>query len=497
MKYKVLSVFAALLLASCGSSGTGSSSQRPSQLDDGDLVFDSNGHIIFNNVELDMWSVTTGVDANTQDQIISEFNQMYQGLIHVNTMHISRYDMETLLNATMEFDRENAPDIIFSHSHRANEYDERGWLMPIDQVAEKAGVAIDTSDYVPSLLSAVEFNNAYYGLPQDVHSTFVQVRHDILIKNDLPIPTNYHELVSVSELAIEKAAAGDLWIRGDNSEGKTWTEWRKANRNETYYPFPIAFGDMWVHEFLGYTAAIQNGASIIDENGYPAWNSPQTATGLQILRDWINPTATSVNQYPLSRSLGSAYDVGDAPFMSGNAIFKLNGPWNYPTELAMWDRELRSDGGDQNILNMPLSRLFALDADAPYADYVKGEGHAFMLTTASDSRTKQTAAALFSDWMVNNAGIEWARRGHLPSLKSVENSSLYQNDPDFSKYIVNYGSSSDYVVIQPTPYFTYVDSHFKGSLQQTMAESYFNTPIATILNNEYEDCIDYIDLYLG
>jgi ABC-type glycerol-3-phosphate transport system substrate-binding protein len=497
MKRKGLLILGALLLAACGSTSSISSSLPSSELDDGDLVFDTNGNIVFNQVELDMWSVTTGFDANTQDAIIAEFNDMYQGLISVNTMHISRYDMETLLNATMEFDRENAPDIIFSHSHRANEYDERGWLMPIDQVAAKAKITIDESDYVPSLLSAVEFKDHYYGLPQDVHSTFVQVRLDILEENDLPIPTNYQELVAVSEQAIDLAAAGNLSIRGENSEGKGWTEWRKANRNETYYPFPIAFGDMWVHEFLGYTAAIQNGAAIIDEGGYPAWNSQEAVAGLQILRDWINPTSTSVNKYPLSRSLGSAYDVGDAPFMSGNAIFKLNGPWNYPTELSMWERELRSDGGDSNILNMPLSRLFALDPDAEYADFVKGEGHAFMLTTASESRTKQAASALFSDWMVNNAGIEWARRGHLPALKSVENSSIYQNDPDFTKYIVNYGSSSDYVVVQPTPYFTYVDNHFKGALQQTMAESYFNTPIMTILTNEYEDCVDYIDLYLG
>lgn len=496
MKRKAFLGLAALLLAACGSSGLSNSSLPSSELDDGDIVYDNNGNIVFDNVEIDMWSVTTGVDANTQDEIISEFNTMYEGLINVNTMHISRYDMETLLNATMEFDRENAPDIVFSHSHRANEYDERGWLMPIDQVAAKAKIAIDETDYVPSLLSAVQFKDHYYGLPQDVHSTFVQVRLDILEKNELPIPTNYQELVDVSETAIELAAAGNLWIRGENSEGKTWDEWRKANMNETYYPFPIAFGDMWVHEFLGYTAAIQNGAAIIDEAGYPAWNSAEAEAGLQILRDWINPTDTSVNEYALSPSLGSAYDVGDAPFMSGDAIFKLNGPWNYPTELEMWERELRDDGGDENVVNMPLSRLFALNPDAAYADYVKGEGHAFMLTQ-TDSRTKQAASALFADWMVNNAGIEWARRGHLPALKSVENSTLYQTDSDYDKYIVNYGSSSNYVVIQPTPYFTYVDNHFKGVLQQTMAESYFDTPIATILNDEYEDCVDYIDLYLG
>ena len=146
---------------------------------------------------------------------------------------------------------------------------------------------------------------------------------DILEKNNLPIPTNYEELCSVADKAAELARNNNLWIRGENSEGYSATEWRKASTAEAYTAFPISYGDMWVHEFVDYTAAVQNGGSIVDEKGMPAWNSNETANGLQVLRDWIFPSEQSTNKTALSKDYGSSYDVGDAPFNSGKCIFKF------------------------------------------------------------------------------------------------------------------------------------------------------------------------------
>ena len=112
--------------------------------------------------------------------------------------------MEQLLQTTMQFDKEGAPDLLFSHGSRASEYNERGWLSVLDSAIEKADILIDKDDYVSSLLSSVTINDYLYGLPQDVHSTMIMVREDILIKNGLSIPTNYNELVAVCEAAIEK-----------------------------------------------------------------------------------------------------------------------------------------------------------------------------------------------------------------------------------------------------------------------------------------------------
>ena len=45
--------------------------------------------------------------------------------------------------------------------------------------------------------------------------------------------------------------------------GVSAVEWRLASTAEEYTPFPISYGEMWVHEFFGYTAAIQNGGVVV------------------------------------------------------------------------------------------------------------------------------------------------------------------------------------------------------------------------------------------
>lgn len=478
-----------------GNGGNGGGNIPVGPIDDGDLTFTDDGDIVYDGVELKMWSVTTGDDADVQDSIIAKFNELYDGMIKVTTTHTSRYDLETLITTTMQFDRANAPDVFFSHGSRAGEYVDKGWLLPIEPYMEKAGLTVDKDDYVEALTAAASVNGHLYGLPQDVHSAMVVYRADILEKNNLKVPTNYNELVATCEAAMDLAKAGNLWIRGENTSGVPATEWRKAPVAVTYEPFPIAYGDMWVHEFLGFTAAAQNGATFVAADGKPAWNTDEAATGLQVLRDFVMPSDSSVNKYALTKEYGSEYDVGNAPMRRGDCIFKLLGPWEYAKDLTEYGRMLSDDGGADNIDTMALSNLFATDNTKEYANKVKGEGHAFMLMETVTSRTKQCAAMVFADWMVNNAGVDWAKRGHLPSLKSVENSSEYRGDPAYTSYISKWGSCDDYIVMPSTAHYSYVDKYFKDSVQQAMSSQFKNSTIKSILQQKYDDCVSYIELY--
>lgn len=484
---------AAVAATSCGGNGSSQSSYDPN--DTGDLTFDSNGQIFYEGVNLTMWSVTTGDDATTQDQIVGAFNELYDGMIHVEVTHTSRYDLEQLLNTTMQFDRQSAPDLLFNHGSRAAEYNERGWILPVDDYFTRSGVSFDKQDFVPSLLEAVTLDGKAYGMPIDCHSAVVMMRTDILEKNGYEIPTNYAELVAICDDAAEKAAKNELWIRGENSQGYAATEWRKASTAEAYTAFPIAYGDMWVHEFVGYTAAIQNGAELIDDEGMPAWDSEQAATGLQLLRDWIHATPGASNEHPLSKDYGSSYDVGESPFLTGNAIFKLQGPWVYAKDKSDFDNLLRNDGGSSNITTRSLSSLFAADPNSEDADKIKGEGHAIMLMSTVESLTKKCAATVFMDYMAYYSGIDWAKRGHLPAATSVSNSSAYREDPAYEEYIKYWGDPSDYVVFEPTVNYSYVDQYFKSALQKSLASDFLSTPVKSILDSEYEDCIAYIQLY--
>lgn len=496
MKKRVFLVLIVLMLAISVLAGCAPSSNTPNKLEgDGDIVYDENGNVIYDNINLSMWSVTTGEDANTQDQIIAEFNRLYEGMIHVTVQHYSRYDLETLLSNTMQFDKKNAPDMLFNHGSRVAEYNERGWLQEVDFFFGKSGASFDKDDFVDSLLETVTIDGTAYGVPIDCHSAIICIRKDILEKNNLPIPTNYTELCAVADAAAELAANNNLWIRGENSEGYGATEWRKASTAEPYTAFPISYGDMWVHEFVDYTASIQNGGSIVDADGMPAWNTQETANGLQVLREWIFPSSSSTNEHALSLDYGSSYDVGDAPFNSGKCIFKLQGPWMWQKELQTFDQMLAKDGGSDNIITCSLSGMFAKDPDAEYASLIKGEGHAITLMSTVTSYTKAAAATVFMDYMANYSGIEWAKRGHLPAVLSVAESAEYKNDPAYEDYIQYWGTPEDYVVVPPTKYYSYVDTYFKNAAQKAIANSYKDRNIKSILDDEYKSCVDYIKLY--
>lgn len=487
----IVLVFSTVVLVACKTT----EGDDPVLEGDGDIVRDADGNIVYDNVNLTMWSVTTGDDANTQDDIIARFNEMYEGMIKVTVNHITRYDLESLLSNTMQFDRENAPDMLFNHGSRTTEYVDNGWLQQVDFFFEKSGAVFDKVDYVESLLESVTIDGTAYGVPMDCHSAIMCIRKDILEKNNLPIPTNYAELVEVCDQAARLAEQNNLWIRGENSLGYSATEWRLASTAEPYTAFPISFGDMWVHEFVDYTASIQNGGSIVDSEGMPSWNSQETANGLQVLKDWIFPSETSTNKYALSKDYGSSYDVGDTPFNSGNCIFKLQGPWAWQRELSTFDALLAKDGGSSNIVTCSLSGMFAKDSTKDYANKIKGEGHAITLLKTTTSYTKACAATLFMEYMANNGGIEWAKRGHLPAVRSVSNSSEYTSDPAYEAYIKNWGTPSDYVVVPPTKYYSYVDSYFKQSAQKAISSAHKNETIISILQKDYKDCVDYINLY--
>lgn len=495
MRKKIILVFLIVALLAVTFAGCSNDDNDNPLQGNGDIVYDDNGNIVFNNVSLKMWSVTTGDDANTQDGIVNAFNKMYQGMINVSVQHFSRYELETLLSNTMQFDTKNAPDMLFNHGSRVAEYNDRGWLQEVDFFFEKSGASFDKSDFVPSLLESVMIDGTAYGVPIDCHSAIICVRKDILEKNNLPIPTNYTELCDVADKAAELAKNNNLWIRGENSEGYGSTEWRKASTAEPYTAFPISYGDMWVHEFADYTAAVQNGGAIVDSDGMPAWNTQETANGLQVLRNWVFPTADSANDYALSKDYGSSYDVGDAPFASGKCIFKLQGPWAWQKELQDFDRLLAKDGGSSNITTRSLSGMFAEDSTKEYASLIKGEGHAITLMSTVKSYTKAAAATVFMDYMSNYSGIEWAKRGHLPAVLSVAMSEDYINDPAYEQYIKYWGKPEDYVVVPPTKYYSYVDTYFKAVAQKSIANAYKTQNIKSMLEEEYDSCLDYIRLY--
>ena len=99
------------------------------------------------------------------------------------------------------------------------------------------------------------------------------------------------------------------------------------------------------------------------------------------------------------------------------------------------------------------------------------------------------------EYLANYSAFGWAKREHLPAVIPVSQSSGYLSDPAYEAYIQYWGPPADYVVVPATKCYSYVDTYFKTAAQQAIANSYRNQSITSILNTQYRDCVDYIQLY--
>lgn len=491
---KCVLISTALLLGSCnGSNNVTNKEYKDDSIDD--VKYDNSGNIIFDNVELNMWSVCTNPDSVYQDQIINKFNELYKGQIKVKPYHESRYSIYGALAQAVTQDPDNAPDIFYGYGEKIAALENNDILVPIDTYLAKANIGFDASYFESNLISSCFVNERLFGLPISVDSTMIFVRKDILEKNDINIPTNYKELMEVCDSLVEKANKGELWIRGNNSSSISTDDvykWRKyvPDLEGPYYPFPISSGDMWVNAYLSQTVALQNGGQLVNEEGKPAYNTKEVANGLQILRDWFWPNESSANKYALSKP-DLNYDAGISEFYSGTSAFYLDGAWSGYKDTALMDSMYAADGGSyKNMGIMNFGNLFALDNTKPYANAIFGDSHTGTIVKTCKSRTERIAASIFINYLAENCGDVWTQAGHLPASLIVQSSDdLYLNNEYYKKYVQYYGSTSQYQILPSTIYYDEIYESYQVAIKQVMASTYKNKTISSILENNYKDCM--------
>jgi ABC-type sugar transport system, periplasmic component len=463
-----------------------------------DVIRDTNGNIIFNNIKLKMWSVCTNPDGAYQDEIVTKFNQAYQGQINIETYHESRYSIFSNLAKTVTQDPDNAPDLFYGYGERIGALVSNKLFVPQDIYLEQANIGFDKSYFEPLLVNNCYIGSQLYGLPISVDSAMTYARKDILTKNGLPIPTTYDELMTTCDALVEKADAGELWVRGNDTPnvapGNVYT-WRKYNPEieGQYYPFPVSPGDMWVNAYIGESAVSQNGGSITGSDGMPSFNNSGAEKGLQLLRDWLLPTATSKNKHALSK-IDLNYDAGVTEFYSGCCAFYFAGAWDGYGNTAKIDSMYTAEGGSaDNLAIMNPAKLFALDASQSSANTIFGDSHAISIVRTCKSRTERIAAAIFSNYLAENCGGVWTKAGHLPASLIVQQSSeLYLNNEFFDKYVRYYGTTDQYRTMPVSIYYDYIIEGFQTALKKAMISSYKDTPVSTLLTQSYDDTMNRI-----
>ena len=470
-----------------------------------DLQFDNDGNPILNNVELKMWSTVTNPDAEYQDQIIADFNKAYEGQIKLSytgggvCYHESRFSIYGNFAKTVNQDPENAPDVFYGYGERIGAITNQDLIVPVGPYLKMANIGFQKDYFETKLIDNCFVGDNLYGLPISVDTAHTLARKDILEKNGLTVPTNYLELTDACDKLVEKANAGELWVRGNDTayvaKGDP-TEWRKYSVaiEGPYYPFPISNGDMWIYDYYAETAALQNGGVLCDKSGMPSFASPEVAGGLQILRDWIFPTETSSNKYAMSAP-DLNYDAGAKDFYAGTCSFYLDGAWGLYVDTAKLDTMYIGEGGSKdNLAIINPSKLLCKDYSKDYSKEIFGDSHAISLVKNTTSRAKRVAGAIFSNYLAEHSGGLWTKAGHLPASTVVQQSTDdYLDNPYYQKYVQYFGTTDLYQTMPVSVYYDYIMNGYHTALKQATSSIYTSRNIIDLLSDAQEDAVQRIN----
>ena len=120
---------------------------------------------------------------------------------------------------------------------------------------------------------------------------------------------------------------------------------------------------------------------------------------------------------------------------SGNAVFGMEGPWWAESRLNEYDAVL----GEGALTVMGLSGLYANDANSASKNKVYGVGHCFSVVKTVKSAQTRAAAALYAEYMTENA-IKYMAGGHLPACKAIQNNPEYTSSRAYNRYLKYMGN---------------------------------------------------------
>lgn len=450
-------VFSTVTLAACGSKNKGNGGNSSSMAD---VLYDDEGNPIFpNKITLNVWSVIGDPDNAYLSMVNSQFNDYFKN----NNVQAKITSIDTNLFYTqfanaLNTDPDYAPDVVVFHSERLTNLADNKMIIPIESAFTSMNMTLDTSNYLSNVLSECYVKDDLYALPLDVHSGFFFVRDDILEKNGLSRPTTFAEIESVCQALMDKKAAGTLWVRSMDRTNASLTEWRQVGPESDFYPLELSGeNDNMECGWIPQTAVLQNGGTLCNSKGEPAWNTSEgLKTVLETLKSWKG------------KFIGQNRDANTlwANLGNGNAVFAFEGSWWAESRLNEYDSVL----GKGSLGVMGLSKLFALDPTSEYADKVYGVGHCFAISRAVSDAKIKAAGALYSKYMTENS-IKYMKGGHLPACLSVINNAEYTSSEEYNRYLKYMGNPANFQTLGNTKYFKPVYEQLKMTYMYTLSKN--------------------------
>ena len=388
----LLGLFSLLVLSACGPTTASSLSQES-------LSTDSEGSILFKDVQITYGNPITGSDGTAMRRLVREFNEEFKGQINVQETFMSELEYYESLSITIPMKR--AYDVALVHSYKVAAFANKNLLFPLDSLIEEAQINISRDDYLPDVFDAMSFKDNLYGVPLDIHTTVLYYNQDLLDQHSLAVPTKRSELITAAK--------------------------KMPNTNAGGWGLPLS--TTWPSEYIYTTAFYQFGGVEIDAEANPNYANQLGVDAMKSVADFIHVDKIS----PLNVSVDSDLML----FNQGKAMFHINGDWMI--------NSMKESGINFGVAS--LSKMF--NESGPNADKLASRAHTFVIPQGRNQTLKQQASLLFMKWMTEHAYI-WAEGGgHVPASNIARETEEYLALP----YHANYGNVHDFQLNPTSPYY--------------------------------------------
>lgn len=422
-KIRVLltSIAALMALTSCGGGGGGGG---------GDISIDSEGDIVFKNVNITFSNVITGTDNSYLTQLVNQFNKEFTGQIKVAASPVQPADLYDNLPTTTSY-KKNA-DVSLIHAERvlqfAGQKKDDGtskYFRELEGIMDLAKIHLNGEDFPEQVWSNMRLDNHQYGIPFDMHMAGIYVNKKILGELGLSMPTNREELVHAAQEAIKKGYKGLPFSTG--------------------YPDTYAY----INGFFNY-----GGKQIVvqgDEGFDPNQKlSDGTVVPAQPGVYYKNATLNAVKSFGdfiFKDHISEpklAVDTNLNQFYNGNSLFCFDGIWLLNDVI----KYSKNKGFDFEVL--PASTLYKDATNTEFTGDIYTNGHIFVMpknNMGGEKVARQQASMKFISWMLEHSA-DWAKSGKIAAFKPARETAEYKE----IGYLDGFGSIDKFRCLQANKY---------------------------------------------
>ena len=408
---------------------------------EGELEREDDGSILFDNVEVTMWSIIGDPDLTIHKKLIEQFNDEYSGRIYINLVSQAHADYYPALETTWKNDFESAPDMCFMHNEKTATYANKGYLYPLyDDMLKDLGCRLDFSNAYENIDRVTKMTGVRFAVPVDAHGFITNFRADIILKNGLgfdnntrAIPKSHAEYQDLLKRLKDKATAGELLIR--NITRGADHAWRLASKNWAPSCYQGTDPD-------GYSALYANDGTMTTNNGRTI-----NFQNNQGFKTYITDQVSAWEKGYFTNGINTE------AFPAGETAMFNEGPWwasmSYDAmynndELGKVNTTLHISQDDVDKYSQPYIPMhpdgwWSLDESSANAHKWYGNGHIIGITRHATDINVVAACVEFMNWYIGGRneykidGVKqegynlayWCSSGHMPAWKNVYNSPEY------------------------------------------------------------------------